>query len=45
MDALNGILWRDDCLVQTQTCEKWIAAGDEAPHVVLAVWTFEGERA
>lgn len=44
-DALNQLLWRDDCLVQTQTCEKWIAAGDEAPHVVLCVWTYEGERA
>jgi len=37
MDALTGILWVDDC----QACEgeivKWIAAGDEQPHVLVRV--------
>ena len=35
-DALNGILWVDDS--QLVVCvEKWIAAGDEQPHVVVQV--------
>ena len=41
MDALTGILWVDDC----QACEgeivKWIAAGNEQPHVVVRVIEIE----
>lgn len=45
LDAVNQMLFRDDSQVHSQTCEKWIAAGDEQPHVVLAVWKLKGESA
>lgn len=37
LDALNGLLWRDDCQVCAGTLEKWIAAGDEQPHVKVTI--------
>lgn len=42
LDALTGLLWRDDSQISSLTIEKWIAAGDERPHVeveVMAVTT------
>lgn len=39
-DAVNQILWRDDSQIAIETCEKWIAAGDEQPHVVLTAWKY-----
>lgn len=33
MDALSGLLWRDDAQVAVLSVKKWIAAGDEQPHV------------
>ncbi len=32
-DALNGLLWVDDSQIFTGWTEKWIASGDEQPHV------------
>jgi Holliday junction resolvase RusA-like endonuclease len=37
LDALSGLLWLDDSQVCSGTIEKWIAAGDEQPHVVVTV--------
>ena len=40
-DALTGLLWIDDCQVCAGSLNKWIAAGDEQPHVRLIVETIE----
>ena len=37
LDALTGLLWRDDAQVCAGGQEKWIASGDEQPHVVVTV--------
>lgn len=37
MDSLTGILWIDDCQVCDGRILKWIASGDEQPHVVITV--------
>src|SRR5690606_28628451 len=37
MDALSGLLWRDDCQVCYGTIQKYHAAGDEQPHVEILV--------
>lgn len=37
LDALTGLLWRDDAQVCAGELEKWIAAGDEQPHVRIVV--------
>ena len=37
LDALKGILWVDDCQVCSGSINKWHAAGDEQPHVVISV--------
>lgn len=37
MDALNGRLWVDDCQVCDGRIQKFIAAGNEAPHVLLTL--------
>lgn len=38
-DALNGLLFRDDSLAYRGTVEKWLAAEDEQPHVlIVAEW-------
>lgn len=37
MDALKGLVWVDDCQVCDGTPQKWIAAGDEQPHVSITV--------
>lgn len=36
-DALNGLLWRDDSLVCEAKITKWIASGDEQPHVFIMI--------
>mgnify|MGYP003656235447 CR=1 FL=1 len=36
-DALNGLLWQDDCQACEMVATKWIAAGDEQPHVLVRV--------
>lgn len=35
MDALKGIAWIDDAQVCDGSLKKYIAAGDEQPHVVI----------
>lgn len=37
MDALKGLAWNDDAQVCQGSIEKWIAAGDEQPHVVIRI--------
>lgn len=37
LDALSGLLWIDDCQVCAGSIEKWIASGDEQPHVTITV--------
>jgi len=37
MDALKGVLWVDDNQVCAGSIEKWHAAGDESPHVLIIV--------
>ena len=39
LDALNNIVWRDDAQVHSGEFRKVIAAGDEAPHVSVEVFT------
>lgn len=36
-DALKGLLFVDDCQIFRAWKEKWIAAGDEAPHVEVRI--------
>src|SRR4030042_767924 len=36
-DALNGVLWRDDSLVCSGSTMKFIASGEEQPHVEIRV--------
>jgi Holliday junction resolvase RusA-like endonuclease len=36
-DALNGLLWADDSQIVAGNVEKFIAAGDEQPHVRIVV--------
>lgn len=40
-DALNGVLWVDDGQVYDSGGVKWIAGGDEDPHTIIEVWSFE----
>ena len=40
-DALSGIIWRDDSQVCAGDVQKWIAAGDEQPHVEVTVIPLE----
>jgi len=37
MDSLTGLLWIDDAQVCDGRITKWIAAGDEQPHVVVTL--------
>ncbi len=37
MDALNGLLWADDRQICDGTISKFIASGDEQPHVEISV--------
>lgn len=36
-DALSKLLWQDDSQVYSVTASKWVASGDEGPHVVVEV--------
>ena len=36
-DALTGILWRDDAQICVKRLAKYVAAGDEPPHVEVRV--------
>lgn len=36
-DALKGLAWHDDSQVCEVAKTKWIAAGDERPHVVIEI--------
>lgn len=38
MDALTGLLWRDDCQVAGGELWKWIASGYEQPHVEMRLY-------
>lgn len=42
-DAMSKLLYRDDCLISDSGFRKRIAAGDEKPHVVITIDTFEKE--
>lgn len=37
LDALNKLIWLDDSQVCAGSIEKWIAAGDEQPHVTIVI--------
>lgn len=37
IDALTGQVWRDDAQVYSCSAEKYIAAGDETPHVEVEI--------
>ena len=41
LDALNGLMWGDDCQVSAAPPVKVIASGDEQPHVEVAVMSLE----
>lgn len=43
-DALKGIVWRDDSQVCSGKWSKWIAAGDEAPHVEVEIRQLDAEK-
>jgi Holliday junction resolvase RusA-like endonuclease len=43
LDALS-ILWHDDAQVAKVDAEKWVAAGDEVPHVRVRVEQIGGEE-
>lgn len=40
-DALNALVWRDDSQIFSGPVEKWIAAGDEQPHVEIEIEVLE----
>lgn len=42
-DALNGLAWHDDGQVASHDTSKWIAAGDEQPHVAVKIESLDGE--
>ena len=37
LDALSGLLWVDDCQVCDGRIQKYIASGDEQPHVSIRI--------
>ena len=37
LDALNGLIWRDDAQVVDGRITKQIASGDESPHVLVRI--------
>jgi Holliday junction resolvase RusA-like endonuclease len=45
LDALNQQLFRDDSQLAEVVARKWIAAGDEPPHVAIVVERFAGNTA
>lgn len=40
-DALTGLAWRDDSQVWEVEARKWIAGGDEKPHVRVEIYERE----
>lgn len=40
-DALNGLLWVDDSQICDGAVAKFVAAGDEQPHVQVAIWRID----
>lgn len=41
LDALTGLIWRDDSQVSELTLRKYIASGGEQPNVVVTILTLE----
>lgn len=41
LDALKGIIWIDDCQACDGRIQKFIAAGDEQPHVEVTITPLE----
>jgi len=41
LDSLKGLLWVDDCQACAGEITKWIASGDEQPHVVITITELE----
>lgn len=37
LDSIQGIVFADDCQIATLYASKWIAAGDEYPHVEIVI--------
>lgn len=37
LDSLTGLVWTDDCLVQSGLIEKWYVAIGEEPHVLVVI--------
>lgn len=44
LDALTGIIFADDCQVCAGEVTKWIASGDEQPHVLVSVTILENDQ-
>lgn len=42
-DALNGLVWADDAQIFDGRIEKWVASGDEKPHVEIVVREYGGD--
>lgn len=40
-DALQGMLFNDDAQIAVATIEKWVASGDEQPHVEIMIEPLE----
>lgn len=38
VDALSGLLWRDDAQIYHVDASKFVASGEEQPHVGISVW-------
>jgi Holliday junction resolvase RusA-like endonuclease len=37
LDALSGLAYTDDSMIYSLSVSKWIASGDEVPHVEIEV--------
>lgn len=42
--GLKGLAWIDDAQVCAGYIEKWIAAGDEQPHVWMRIRSLDGNN-
>lgn len=42
-DCLNKVLWYDDSQIVELRCQKWIASGDEQPHVEIHIYAAQAE--